>query len=154
MQEVWCINCQSQAWNGHCTRESDQGSSQKLNRSSDQFHRKVKEALEKVGFNVNMEKSFWGPSHMVEWHGFHIDLVNKPGSSSQAGSKSDRKNNVNVSCLRFSDPSLMNNRISWCYHLALTELEIELPCISFNEQHIWPRPSAVRVWVVRLVLAG
>jgi len=36
-------------------------------------NRKVKKDLEKVGFIVNIEKSVWEPSHMVEWLGFHID---------------------------------------------------------------------------------
>jgi len=36
--------------------------------------RRVKEDLER-GFIVNIEKSVWELSHMVEWLGFHIDLA-------------------------------------------------------------------------------
>ena len=45
----------------------------------------------------------------------------------------------------------LNGRMSWCHRLTLTEealLEIEFwhsEISSFNGQHIWPRPSAVRV---------
>ena len=36
----------------------------------------VKRDLENVGFVINIEKSSWVPSHIIDWLGFRIDLVN------------------------------------------------------------------------------
>ena len=81
----------------------------------------VKQDLESAGFVTNTEKSFWVPSKELEWLGFQIDL---------------HKGEFKVPQVKLEKLKVLLRKI----HDACS---VQARCLA--GQHIWPRPSAVRV---------